>query len=69
MTEQRAEMAASVWKILVEDGAEVALGETILVLESMKMEIPIEADAAGMIHLKVEEGQTIQEDDLIATIE
>ena len=69
MFEQRAEMAANVWKIVVENGAQIATGDTIAVLESMKMEIPIEAEATGAISLKIEEGQSIQEDDLIATIE
>ncbi len=69
MTEQRAEMAANVWKIVVEDGAQVATGDTIAILESMKMEIPVEAEAAGQIRLQVEEGQAIQEDEVIATIE
>ena len=69
MFEQRAEMAANVWKIVVEDGVRIATGDTIAILESMKMEIPIEAEATGTIKLKIEEGQSIQEEDLIATIE
>ena len=68
MTEMRAEMAANVWKIVVEDGAEVAVGDTLVILESMKMEIPVEAEAAGKVTMAIEEGQTIDEDDLIATI-
>lgn len=68
MTEIRAEMAANVWKIVVEDGAQVAVGDTIVILESMKMEIHIESEAAGTVALAVEEGQSIQEDDLIATV-
>ena len=69
MTEMRAEMAANVWKIVVEDGAEVAVGDTLVILESMKMEIPVEAEAAGTVTMAIEEGQTIDEDDLIATIQ
>ena len=65
----RAEMAANVWKIVVQDGAEVAEGDTLVILESMKMEIPVEAEAAGTVTLAVEEGQAIDEDDLIATIQ
>ena len=68
VTEQRAEMTANVWKIVVDDGVEVATGDQIAILESMKMEIPVEAEATGTITLKVEEGQAIQEGDLIATI-
>jgi len=69
VTEMRAEMAANVWKIVVEDGAEVAVGDTLVILESMKMEIPVEAEAAGTVTMAIEEGQTIDEDDLIATIQ
>ena len=69
MTEMRAEMAANVWKIVVEDGAQVATGDTLVILESMKMEIPVEAEAAGTITLAIVEGQAIDEDDLIATIQ
>lgn len=68
MSEIRAEMAANVWKIVVEDGADVAIGDTVVILESMKMEIHIESEAAGKVTLAVEEGQTIQENDLIATV-
>lgn len=69
MTEMRAEMAANVWKIVVADGDAVAAGDTLVILESMKMEIPVEAEAAGKVTLAVEEGQAIDEDDLIATIQ
>jgi biotin carboxyl carrier protein len=69
MTEMRAEMAANVWKIVVADGDAVAAGDTLVILESMKMEIPVEAEAAGTVTLAVEEGQAIDEDDLIATIQ
>lgn len=69
MTEMRAEMAANVWKIVVEDGSQVAAGDTLVILESMKMEIPIEAEAAGTVTLAIEEGQSIDEDELIATIQ
>lgn len=69
MTEMRAEMAANVWKIVVDDGAQVATGDTLVILESMKMEIPIEAEATGTITLAIVEGQAVDEDDLIATIQ
>ncbi len=68
MTEMRAEMAANVWKIVVEEGASVAAGDTLVILESMKMEIPVEAEVAGTVHLCVEEGQAIGEDEPIVTI-
>jgi acetyl-CoA carboxylase biotin carboxyl carrier protein len=68
VSEIRAEMAANVWKIVVEEGAQVAIGDTIVILESMKMEIHIESEAIGAVTLAVEEGQTVQEGDVIATV-
>jgi biotin carboxyl carrier protein len=66
--EVRAEMVANVWKILVADGDEVAAGDTIAILESMKMEIPVEAGESGTVTLHVAEGEVVQEGDLIAEI-
>jgi acetyl-CoA carboxylase biotin carboxyl carrier protein len=64
------EMVANVWQIHAEPGANVAEGDTIMILESMKMEIPIEADAAGIVRsIQVTEGQVVQEGDLLAEID
>jgi acetyl-CoA carboxylase biotin carboxyl carrier protein len=70
VTQVRAEMTANVWQVSVEVGAVVAVGDTIAILESMKMEIPVEAPVAGTVtalHVKPEDN--IQEGDLIADIE
>ena len=65
-----AEMVANVWKILVSEGDSVQEGDTICILESMKMEIPVEAVAAGVVAaVRVGEGGTVQEGDVIAVIE
>lgn len=65
-----AEMVANVWKVLVEPGAQVAEGDTLVILESMKMEIPVEAPAGGTISaLNVVEGGVVQEGDIIAVID
>lgn len=65
-----AEMAANVWKVLVSEGDTVAAGDTLVILESMKMEIPVEAEQAGTVtRVNVEEGGTVQEDDVIAVVE
>jgi acetyl-CoA carboxylase biotin carboxyl carrier protein len=65
-----AEMVANVWKVLVTPGDTVAEGVTICILESMKMEIPVEATTAGtIVTVEVSEGGVVQEGDLIATIE
>ena len=68
--EIHAEMVSSVWKVLVEPGAQVAAGDTLVILESMKMEIPVVAESDGVVkQLAVNEGDVVQEGDLIATIE
>ena len=66
--EVRAEMVANVWKIVVAEGDRVEDGDTIAILESMKMEIPVTVEAAGTVSLKVAEGDVVQEGDLIAVI-
>jgi acetyl-CoA carboxylase biotin carboxyl carrier protein len=64
-----AEMVANVWKVVVSVGEEVEEGDTICILESMKMEIPVEATAAGKVSkLNVSEGGVVQEGDVIAVI-
>lgn len=63
-------MVANVWKVLVSAGDEVAAGDTICILESMKMEIPVEATTSGTISsVAVTEGGVVQEGDVIAVIE
>ncbi len=65
-----AEMVANVWKVLLGAGDPVEEGDTICILESMKMEIPVEATSSGTIgELGVAEGQVVQEGDVIAVIE
>ena len=64
-----AEMVANVWKIVVANGDTVTDGDTLVILESMKMEIPVLAEADGTVTIKVAEGDVVQEGDLIATIE
>ena len=65
-----AEMVANVWKVVVSEGDAIEQGETICILESMKMEIPVEATASGTVsELKVTEGGVVQEGDVIAVIE
>ena len=64
-----AEMVANVWKVVVSLGQEVEEGDTICILESMKMEIPVEATTAGQVSkLNVSEGGVVQEGDVIAVI-
>nr|WP_189178946.1 biotin/lipoyl-binding carrier protein [Microbispora rosea] len=70
MAEVRAEMVANVWKIVVSEGDAVEEGDTLVILESMKMEIPVIAEDAGTVtKLHIKEGDVVQEGDLIAAIE
>lgn len=67
--EIRAEMVANVWKVVTAPGATVAEGDTLVILESMKMEIPVIAETDGTVaELAVNEGDVVQEGDLIAVI-
>jgi acetyl-CoA carboxylase biotin carboxyl carrier protein len=64
-----AEMVANVWKVVVAQGDEVAEGDTLVILESMKMEIPVITETGGTVtELKVNEGDVVQEGDVIAVI-
>ncbi|MFI7449234.1 biotin/lipoyl-binding carrier protein [Nonomuraea sp. NPDC049714] len=70
MAEVHAEMVANVWKVVVQEGDKVSEGDTLVILESMKMEIPVLAEDDGVVvQLKVAEGDVIQEGHLIAVIE
>ena len=70
MAEVRAEMVANVWKVLVSEGDHVEDGDTLVILESMKMEIPVLSEVAGTVSkLAVAEGDVVQQGDLIAVVE
>jgi acetyl-CoA carboxylase biotin carboxyl carrier protein len=70
VAEVRAEMVANVWKVVAAQGDAVAAGDTLVILESMKMEIPVLAETGGTLtDLRVGEGQVVQEGDVIAVIQ
>jgi len=70
MYEVKATMAGSVWKIVVQEGDSVTSGQDIVILESMKMEIPLASEQDGVVkEIKVSEGDFVNEGDVIATIE
>jgi len=70
MANVEAEMVANVWKVLVAVGAQVAEGDTLVILESMKMEIPVVAPQAGTVTaVNVVEGGVVQEGDVIAVVD
>jgi acetyl-CoA carboxylase biotin carboxyl carrier protein len=67
--EVRAEMVANVWKVVVQEGQQVEEGDQLVILESMKMEIPVLTESGGVVtSLRVHEGDVVQEGDLIAVI-
>jgi acetyl-CoA carboxylase biotin carboxyl carrier protein len=66
----KSEIAAKIWKIEVAVGMQVPEGETLILLESMKMEIPILAPVAGaIVQLLVQEGDIVGEGQVLAVIE
>ena len=70
MAEIRAEMVANVWRVVVAEGDRVDDGDTLVILESMKMEIPVVAEGSGSVtKLHVAEGDVVQEGDLIASLD
>ena len=70
MTEVVAEIAANVWQVPAGVGQSVAIGDTIAILESMKMEIPVEAPVAGTVsEVRVAPDDQVNEGDVIAVID
>lgn len=69
-TDVRAHITGTVWKILVKAGDRVDAEQTLVILESMKMEMPIEAPEAGVVaSVAVTEGASVDEGDLILSLE
>lgn len=64
-----AEVSGSVWKVLVERGSNVENGQTIVILESMKMEIPVEAPGEGLVaEVRVAEGESVVDGDVMVVL-
>ena len=69
MADVRAEMTANVWQVPAEVGQQVAEGDVLVILESMKMEIPVEAPRAGTIsEVRVKPDDQVQEGDVLVVI-
>jgi acetyl-CoA carboxylase biotin carboxyl carrier protein len=65
----KSEISGSVWKILKQPGEAVEEEEPVILLESMKMEIPVMAPRAGKVaEIRVEEGEMVAEGDVVAVI-
>jgi acetyl-CoA carboxylase biotin carboxyl carrier protein len=70
MTEVRSEINAVVWKVVVEVGQEVADGDELVILESMKMEIPVTATAAGAVaELRVAPEDPVRAGDVLVVLD
>lgn len=70
MNEVKASMAGSMWKMLVKEGDQVTSGQELAIMESMKMEIPIESETDGTVkEIKVAEEDFLNEGDVIFIIE
>ena len=67
--EVKAEVTGSVWKIVTEVGQTLAPGDTVMILESMKMEIPVIAEDGGrLIELRVTKGTPVAEGQTVAVV-
>jgi acetyl-CoA carboxylase biotin carboxyl carrier protein len=70
MADVLAPVTGTVWKVETKEGDTVAEGQTLFVLESMKMEIPVEATDGGRVtKIHVREGQPVDEGAPLATVE
>ena len=70
MADIEAHITGNVWKIEVKVGDTVADGDTVAILESMKMEIPVEAEDDGTVkEILCEEGQAVSEGDVLIVLE
>jgi acetyl-CoA carboxylase biotin carboxyl carrier protein len=70
MADVEAHITGTVWKIEVAVGDTVEEGDTVLILESMKMEMPVEAEDEGTVkQILVEEGQAVSEGDTLVVLE
>lgn len=69
MTQLKAAMAGTVFTVNVTEGEEVQAGQVIIVLESMKMEIPVETEVGGKVtSIRVQVGDFVNEEDVLAVI-
>ncbi|MGZ8665774.1 MAG: biotin/lipoyl-binding carrier protein [Solirubrobacterales bacterium] len=70
MADIEAHITGSVWKIEVAVGDKISDGDTVVILESMKMEIPVEAEDDGKVsEIRCEEGQSVNEGDILVVLE
>jgi acetyl-CoA carboxylase biotin carboxyl carrier protein len=69
MPDIEAHITGSIWKIEVAVGDEVTDGDTVVILESMKMEIPVESEDDGVVkEIRCQEGQSVSEGDVLVVL-
>ena len=70
MSKVTAPVTGTVWKIQVQVGDAVAEGQSLVILESMKMEMPVEAPGSGKVsQIHVTETQAVEEGDVVVSLE
>jgi len=70
MADIEAHITGTVWKIEVAVGDDVSEGDSVVILESMKMEMPVESEDDGKVsEIRCEEGQSVQEGDVLVVLE
>ena len=70
MSEIEAHITGTVWKIEVQVGDSVQEGDTVVILESMKMEMPVEAEDPGVVReIRCAEGQSVSEGDTLVVLD
>ena len=70
MADVEAHITGTVWKVEVKVGDDVSEGDTLVILESMKMEMPVEAEDDGKVaEIRCEEGQSVSEADVLVVLE
>ncbi len=69
MADVAAHITGTVWKIEVKEGQSVNAGDTLVILESMKMEMPVEAETSGTVkEIRCKEAQAVNEGDVLVVL-
>ncbi|HJZ37322.1 MAG TPA: biotin/lipoyl-binding carrier protein [Solirubrobacterales bacterium] len=69
MADVRAHITGSIWKVECAVGDSIAVGDEVMIIESMKMEMPVEAEDAGTVtEIRVAEGDSVEEGDVLVVL-
>lgn len=70
MADVRAHITGSIWKVECAVGDSIGVGDEVMIIESMKMEMPVEAETAGTVAaIRVAEGDSVEEGDVLVVLE